>query len=53
MITVRTDRGADFARAEALCISGAHRVYISTVFYVEGEPTMRDFVFRTSAGGGH
>ena len=44
MITIRTDKGYEFARSQ-----GPKSAHITLVFFVTGEPTMRDYVFR---GGG-
>lgn len=47
MLTIRTDRGFEFARAEAR--KQMQSALISVVLFVNGEPTMRDYVFRSGS----
>lgn len=50
IVTVRTDQGAEFARAEASRRAGRTQVHIKGVFFVKDDATLRDYVFTTILG---
>lgn len=49
MVTIRTDKGYEFARNEARKLIGSF-AHISTIFFVTGEPASRDYVFKSGVG---
>lgn len=47
MITIRTDKGFDFAKAEAHKRMAS--ALISVIYFVNGDPASRDYVFRSGS----